>query len=346
MYFKDNIQTHLSGLNDQQRDAVLCRSRIVYVSAGPGSGKTHMLTSKLVDYIVSSDTPQKIIALSYTNTAARQIGERFRKKAVGINTRYSFYNGTIHSFCYRMMRQFKDTAFDYTILDDEELSELASDIKDSLHADVPQAALMRCLKADPSFSGSALYKSVSDVKSALKVISVQDILTLFIGMLDSDASFREWMAKQVTVMAVDEAQDLSELNYIILDKLLAIIPALQVFIVGDPRQNIFEFNGGSYKHLDAFLLKHPDHDTKTLTLTYRCGKPIVDFVNKFNFLDCKNYSLQSLNREGSLSVMDASSEREEAEMVCKAVMDSGNISSCAVLSNRRAYPIVSSEESR
>ncbi len=337
MQFLVNPQEHLSGLNDQQRDAVLTRSRIVYVAAGPGTGKTHMLTSKLIDYIVSSPTPQKIAALSYTNTAAREIGERFRKKAAGITTQYSFYNGTIHSFCYRMMRQFKDTAFDYTILDDEELSELASDIKDSLHADVPQAALMRCLKADPSFSGSALFKSVSDVKSALKVISVQDILTLFIGMLDSDESFREWMAKQVTVMAVDEAQDLSELNYIILDKLLAIIPSLQVFIVGDPRQNIFEFNGGSYKHLDAFLLKYPDHDTKTLTLTYRCGKPIVDFVNKFNFLDCKNYSLQSLNREGSLSVMDASSEREEAEMVCKAVMDSGNISSCAVLSNNLRY---------
>ena len=77
MYFQNNIQEHLSGLNDQQRDAVLCRSRIVYVSAGPGSGKTHMLTSKLIDYIVSSPSPQKIVALSYTNTAAREIGDRF-----------------------------------------------------------------------------------------------------------------------------------------------------------------------------------------------------------------------------------------------------------------------------
>lgn len=337
MYFQNNIQEHLSGLNDQQRDAVLCRSRIVYVSAGPGSGKTHMLTSKLIDYIVSSPSPQKIVALSYTNTAAREIGDRFRKKASGITSRYSFYNGTIHSFCYRMMRQYKDTAFDYTILDDEELSELAEDIKASLHSDIPQSLVMGCLRSDPSQSGSELFKSVTEVKKALKVISVQDILTLFIGMLDSDASFREWMSDQVTVMAVDEAQDLSELNYIILDKLLAIIPSLQVFIVGDPRQNIFEFNGGSYKHLDAFLSKHPDHDTKTLTLTYRCGKPIVDFVNKFSFLDCKNYSLQSMNRDGSLSVMDASSEKEEADMVCKAVMDSGNISSCAVLTNNLRY---------
>ena len=337
MQFLVNPQDHLSGLNDQQRDAVLAYSRIVYVTAGPGTGKTHMLTSKLIDFIVSSPTPQKIVALSYTNTAAREIGDRFRKKAVGITSRYSFYNGTIHSFCYRMMRQYKDTAFEYTILDDEELSELAYDIRTSLHSDVPQSIVMGCLRSDPSQSGSELFKSVTEVKKTLKVISIQDILTLFIGMLDSDPSFREWMASQVTVMAVDEAQDLSELNYIILDKLLSIIPSLQVFIVGDPRQNIFEFNGGSYKHLDSFLSKHPDHVKKTLTITYRCGKPIVEFVNKFRFSDCRNYSLQSMKTDGSLSVMDATSEREEAEMVCKAVMDSGNISSCAVLSNNLRY---------
>ena len=81
MQINSQIQ-HLAGLNDQQRGAVLCRHDIVYVSAGPGTGKTHMLTSKLVDFIVSSDKPQKIVALSYTNTAARQLGERFEKKIV------------------------------------------------------------------------------------------------------------------------------------------------------------------------------------------------------------------------------------------------------------------------
>ena len=157
MYFQNNIQEHLSGLNDQQRDAVLCRSRIVYVSAGPGSGKTHMLTSKLVDYIVSSTTPQRIVALSYTNTAARQIGERFRKKATGITTKYSFYNGTIHSFCYRMMMLYASSdpssaPFDYTILDDEELSELANDI--SAVVLMAPAAVLR----DDAIRGSTMGK--------------------------------------------------------------------------------------------------------------------------------------------------------------------------------------------
>ena len=337
MIFHNNLQMHLSGLNEQQRDAVLSRARIVYVNAGPGTGKTQMLTSKLVDFIVSSPSAQKIVALSYTNTAARQIGERFRKKATGLTSRYTFINGTIHSFCYRMMRMFNDTSLDYTILDDEELSELASDIRSSLHSDVPQSLVMGCLKSDPSVSGSSLYKSVSELKKVLKVISIQDILTLFLEKLDSDSSLRDWMSTQVTVMAIDEAQDLSELNYAILDKLLEIIPSLRLFLVGDPRQNIFEFNGGSYKHLDSFLQKHPDHDMKTLTVTYRCCEPIVDFVNTFSFTDCCNYALQSVSNDGSISVMDAYSEDDEASKVCEALKEYGNASSCAVLSNNLHY---------
>ena len=335
-YLQD--QQYLAGLNDQQREAVLCRSNIVYVSAGPGSGKTHMLTSKLLDFILTSDTPQKIVALSYTNTAARQIGERFHKKAsqIVIDREYSFYNGTIHSFCFKMMKSFRDS-FDYTILDDEELSELAEDIKAQLPSNIPQKAVMNCLKSDPKEAKSSLYQTVSNVKAQLGVISVQDILTLFLQMLDIDEEFRYWMAGEVTVMAFDEAQDLSELNYRILDRMLDINPRLKVFLVGDPRQNIFEFNGGSYKNLDEFLSHHTGYAKKTLTITYRCGQPITDFVNKFSFSDCENYQLLPVNTGGSLSVFEALTEESEAERVLQGILDIGNINQCAVLSNNLRY---------
>ena len=166
---------------------------------------------------------------------------------------------------------------------------------------------------------------------------MQDILTLFLQRLDGDSTFREWIASQVTVMAVDEAQDLSKLNFVILDRLLQINPSMKVFIVGDPRQNIFEFNGGSYKHLEAFLSSHPGYETKSLSLTYRCGQPILDFVNTFRFSDCENIPLSSVNAGGSLSVMDAPSEADEAARVYEAIMNSGDISSCAVLSNNLRY---------
>ena len=337
MQINSQIQ-HLAGLNDQQREAVLCRHDIVYVSAGPGTGKTHMLTSKLVDFIVSSDTPQKIVALSYTNTAARQIGERFEKKIrqCGITAEYSFFNGTIHSFCYRMMKQFGESSFDYVILDEEEITELAQEIGEHYGGKYPIGQILSCLRYPKK--GDALSDEISSLKEAYKVISIQDILTRFIRMMDESAAFRLWIQDKVSVMAIDEAQDLSDLNYAILDRLIDAIPRLKVFLVGDPRQNIFEFNGGSYKHLEVFLNRHPLYTRKDLSITYRCGKAIADYVNGFDFEDCGNVPLQSKSSDtGTVNVNRYSGEPAEAQAVLDSILQTGSISKCAVLSNNLRY---------
>lgn len=343
MPFQNNFQQHLEGLNNQQRDAVLCHADIVYVSAGPGTGKTHMLTSKLVDYILSTDTPQRIVALSYTNTAARQIGERFEKKLLetGINRKYAFFNGTIHSFCYRMLRVYHNVVanpFDYTILDEEELSELAEELFDQSSQEFTKSEILYCLKTGHSRKSPQLSDRVIRIKEGYKIMSIQDILFKFIDALDNDLGFRTWIGKQVSVIAFDEAQDLTEQHYAILDRMLVANPQLKVFLVGDPRQNIFEFNGGSYRHLDRFLNKHSNHEEKHLTITYRCGQAIADYVNTFNFTDCENQKLQSLSQcPGTIGVMEARTEPDEAAMVLDAIQQTGKIQSCAVLSNSLKY---------
>ena len=343
MQFNANLQQHLEGLNDQQRDAVLCRADIVYVSAGPGTGKTHMLTSKLVDYILSTDEPQRIVALSYTNTAARQIGERFEKKLLetGINCKYAFFNGTIHSFCYRMLRSYHSAVsnpFEYTILDEEELNELADEIFTQNSEAFPKYDILTCLKAGTSRRFPQLAEQIRKMKDGFKIMSIQDILTKFIDAFDNDLGFRTWIGTQVTVMAFDEAQDLTEQHYVILDKMILANPGLKVFLVGDPRQNIFEFNGGSYKNLDSFLYKHSNHEEKHLTITYRCGQAIADYVNTFHFTDCENQHLQSVcEGAGTIAVLQARSETSEASMVLDTIIKTGDISSCAVLSNSLKY---------
>ena len=340
MYNQQQIQaSYLAGLNEQQRDAVLCPSDIVYVNAGPGTGKTHMLTSKLIDAIMSSPTPQKIVALSYTNTAARQIGERFKKKLeqVGITKEYSLFSGTIHSYCYRTMKKFSNS-FDFTILDDEELLELAEDISKQYREKYTAYQILSCLKSNPSNLPEEVMQTIQAVKDAFKVISVQDILRLFLKSLDNNPAFRKYIAGEVTVMAFDEAQDLSEQHYAILEKMLEINPAMKVFLVGDPRQNIFEFNGGSYKNLDGFLSRHTCHEVKSLTITYRCGQAIADYVNGFHFTDCDNLQLQSrCDEAGHIVIKAALDEVEEAEMVLEAVKKIGDINACAVLCNNLKY---------
>lgn len=303
---------HLAGLNPQQLDAILCQESIVFVNAGPGTGKTTLLVSKLVDIIFTSHTPQKIVALSYTNTAARQIGERFYRQMGQSFITYDFFNGTIHSFCFRMMKSYYEIQgrpFDYTILDDEEMGELAREQSGNLQ----------------------------QYKQRLKLISVEDILSLFLNMLDSETEFQQYMSGQATFMAIDEAQDLNAANYDILDRLLGIIPNLKLFLVGDPRQNIFEFNGGSYRNLDAFLSKH-HFKVRNLTITYRCGQEIADYVNTFQFIDCENHPLQSQSKEmGILTVTQATNEMSEAREVISGIKQIGHLTDCAVLSNNLKY---------
>ena len=331
-------QDYLSSLNEQQLDAVLCPANIVFVSAGPGTGKTHLLTSKLLHVIQFSEIPQRIIALSYTNTAARQLGTRFQEKLseYGIMREFDIYSGTIHSFCYRMLKQYY-ADLQLTILDDEELSELANDIKEVFGGEYPSQKILQCLKANADELSSELYPRVTKIKDSLQVISIQDILVLFIIALEEDESFREWIGSQMSVIAVDEAQDLSELNYAILDLLIDTVPGLKVFLVGDPRQNIFEFNGGSYKNLEAFLSRHP-HQLKTLTITYRCGQAIANYVNNFHFTDCPNYQLVSRNDSpGEVLLLPESSELDEALSVLENIQRIGNLSQCAVLCNNLKY---------
>lgn len=339
MQYQQEKQDYLGGLNEQQRDAVLCKADIVYVNAGPGTGKTSLLTSKLVDIIQTSNSPEKIVALSYTNTAARQIGERFNEKLVksGITKEYSLFSGTIHSFCFRMLRKYS-ASFDFSILDDEELMELAEDISRRLNEKFTAKQILACINAKQINLPGEIVRMVSEVKSAIKIISIQDILVLFIKALDEDAAFRSFINDQVTVMAFDEAQDLTEQHYSILDRILSINPAVKVFLVGDPRQNIFEFNGGSYKNLDDFLHRHSSHVVKSLTITYRCSQAIADYVNTFQFTDCDNLQLQSrCSDAGHISVKQSFNEEDEARFVLKSIKQTGSLNSCAILCNNLKY---------
>lgn len=327
----------------QQRDAVLCNADIVYVNAGPGTGKTHMLTSKLIEYISSATTPQKIVALSYTNTAARHLGERFTRKLEesGLMSDFDFFNGTIHSFCFRMLKAYhmeKSHIFDYVILDEEELQELADDIKKKCPDSISKKMILSCLRSERKDIPEKLFSAVSQVKEAYQVLSMQDILVNFAKAIDTDEGFRKWLRGQVTVIAIDEAQDLTELYYAIVDRMIAIIPGLKVFLVGDPRQNIFEFNGGSYKNLEEFLSKHNSHVTKNLTLTYRCPQVVADYVNTFRFSDCDNNQLLSRRTDaGSLTIKRAVSEAHEVNYVIHSVLEKRSLNSCAVLCNNLAY---------
>ena len=332
----------LSDLTDEQKDAVLCDSQIIYVSAGPGTGKTYLLINKLLHYINESTSQEKIVALSYTNTAANELGEKFNKAAFecGINKPYEFYNGTLHSFSFKMLKSYYSSIgkdYNYIIIDDTDIEELSDEFRIQLNNQYNKEEIIACLKSKLKSNKPELLQIIADLKSRYNIISIDDILTSFIDHLN-DFGFRDWFKGQISVLVIDEAQDLSELNYRIFDLLLKVNPSLKLFLVGDPRQNIFGFNGGSYVHLNNFLRTHNNYTLKKLTGSYRCPQPICDYVNTFRFTDCENTPLRSIGgTTGKITVISSRSLGDEAYDVLNIIHSINDLNNTAVICQNLKY---------
>lgn len=329
-------------LNDEQKDIVLCDDKIIYVNAGPGTGKTRLLVHKLLRYIQISSSKEKIVALSYTNTAAGELGDRFREAIfkVKLEKGYDFYNGTIHSFCYRMIKSFyasKGEEFSDIIIDDEDIRNLAEEIHVQLEEKYTVNEIAECLKSRLRSNKPGLTDILTEIKQRYSIISIEDILHKFLEECMKD-DFREWISDKLTTLVIDEAQDLTKLNYDIFTQLKKIIPELKLFLVGDPRQNIFNFNGGSYEHLNAFLKAYPTHTKKPLTKTYRCPENITNYLNTFKFHDCDNQKLKSMCEEpGQVLVSPCQSNETEAFRVIEKIKELGDLKNTAVLCNSMLY---------
>lgn len=332
-----NRTNYLNNLNEQQKDAVMSDKRIVFVNAGPGTGKTTLLVQRIV-HAVSCGSPQNhIVALSFTNTAAKQLEDKFQKQAFHYlkNKEYELFNGTIHSYCLRNLRKYNQisgSSFNYLIIGDDEFLEMSHDIYPSVKNAYTLEQLNEILKGNRKIWPEDIKQAVDHLKKVNNFISLNDILILFYEKLKTDIEFSQWILQAVDMLIIDEAQDLSEWNFKIFDLMLALKPELSLFMVGDPRQNIFEFNGGSYKYLSEFLNIHSEEtDIKSLSQSYRCPNIVLDYVNNFNFIDCENVALRS-ELNGSLEFKSCETSESESKSIAEIISEIGEFDTCAVIS--------------
>lgn len=334
-------ETYLSSLNTLQKDAVLASERIVYVNAGPGTGKTRLLVYKILDLLIKEKDKAKIVSMSYTRSSASSLSAKIAEEGSKFNVvRFnSPYSGTIHSYSLNSLKAFyksKGLLFDYIIADESEIEDLADDIYYSTDCIYQREVILDGLCRPDSIQDERLRQILEDTKKIYKRISVGEILHLYLKTLQENDEFIEWVANNVNYILVDEAQDLSCINYQIFDTLIEKIPNLKLFLVGDPRQNIFGFLGGSYKHLDAFLSKHQTISSiKQLNNTYRCPKCIVDFTNSLAFEDCANVQITSLQEKaGRIEVYEYDDEYQEANEIVRYILNVREKGSVAILTPR------------
>ena len=331
----------LEDLNPQQRDIVLDGARIVFVNAGPGTGKTHLLVYKILDTLVREKENAKIVSMSFTRSSAASLSDKLAREAMRRNVLnyYLAYSGTIHSYSLNAIKQYmleNGRKFEFMIADDSEFEDIVDDIYFTLEEKYEKDLIRDFLQKPDLSDDEELKRTIAEKKRLYKRISIGEILDMYYEMLETDAQFAEWTAKNMNFLLIDEAQDLTADNYRIFDLLLAKNPELKIFLVGDPRQNIFGFLGGSSKYLDGFLEKYKSQiSEKDLTLSYRCPQKILDYTNAFQFSDCRNPRLTAKSDfPGTVNVFGFENEYVEAQEIVEFIKTIPSRNSVAILYTR------------
>lgn len=339
----------LSGLNPKQSAAIQDSTHTVLVDAGPGTGKTHLLVRKML-YTLESDPGVHVVALSYTNSAARQLRDKFSEELVLSGKALMDYpnisTGTIHSYCYHLLQDFsrdRGLEFDYEILDADDTPEMAETIIEeaNLPADL-LSFVLECLNGR-SIRGcpeeERVCEAVDNYKASHHIIHVNEILRLFHEAV-REHGLDKWYCGRLDLLLVDECQDLSASIVRVISTLLKANPKARLFCVGDPRQNIFGFNGGSIYHLRKYLDdSRAGYSERMLTVSYRCPQSVIERINRLTFADCANSQLEYTGKpvRGHCSVKAYADEFEEAKAVVQRIAGQESFSDCVVLCSWLKY---------
>jgi DNA helicase II / ATP-dependent DNA helicase PcrA len=346
----DNL---LAGLNPEQAKAVQTVHGPVLVLAGPGSGKTRVLTRRIAYLIDEAGiAPWNILAVTFTNKAAREMRERvelifedkFGKPLPGQPPRLGGLTiGTFHSVCARVMRvESAAIGFnrDWVIYDTaDQLSLLRALLRD-MNLDEkrysPQAIRAHIsnqknelitpdtYKAQTYFDEIAgrVYRRYQDALKANNAMDFDDLLMRTTLLMRDNLEIRTKYQQKWQYLLVDEFQDTNTAQYELL-RLLANEPqgARNIFVVGDEDQSIYRFRGADYRNVERFRENYPEATVVLLEQNYRSTQAILDVANDVisNNKHRTPKKLRTSNKESGsgskVSVYEAYNEVEEAAYV-------------------------------
>ncbi len=289
-----SLEDMLTGLNEKQREAVTAAPGPILVWAGPGSGKTRVLTYRVAYLIAAHDVPPwRILAVTFTNKAAREMRERLENllgvKASGLTV------GTFHAFCARMLRQepaYHPFTERFVIADAEDQRRLVKQAMEDLRISdtfypVRQvhAAISRAKNAGQwpdDFPENDLrnrtikqvYRRYQELLLASRALDFDDLLLWAVRLLEEHPGLRRKYSERYQHILVDEFQDTNALQYHLV-KLLA-QEHRNIFVVGDMDQSIYRWRGADYRNLERFQRDFPEARIIPLEENYRSTQYILD----------------------------------------------------------------------
>ncbi len=334
-------------LNDKQKEAVLADDGPVLILAGAGSGKTSVLTTKIA-YLIEEKgaNPKNILAITFTNKAAREMKERIIKM-VGSKA-YDMQISTFHSFGLRIIKEnYEKLGYEknFTIIDSDDSLTLIKKIMKELNIDTtrcnPKFIKNNISSCKNEMMSPSRYKSlaVDDVseitykvyekyQEALKrnnSLDFDDLLTMPVMLFNKFKDVLDSYQELFKYVFIDEYQDTNEAQYT-LSKMIS-AKYKNICVVGDEAQSIYSWRGANYKNILNFEKDYKDAKVILLEQNYRSTKMILNAANSVikNNINKKDKNLWTLNEEGEkIKYIKANDEKDEASYVTKEIKELKN----------------------
>ena len=328
----------ISFLNENQQKAVVHREGPMLVLAGAGSGKTSVLTNRIAYLIEEGVSPANILAITFTNKAAREMKERVTK-LIGADARY-IQISTFHSFGLKILKEnYEFLGYDknFIILDSDDTLTVVKKLMKDLNMN-PKYYNARELRSKISSAKNelitpekfkkqeydekivTLYKKYCQKLKAGNSVDFDDLLILPIKLFEISPSILNSYQERYKYILIDEYQDTNEAQYVF-SKMIS-KKYRNIFVVGDNDQAIYAFRGANYKNILNFEKDYPDCKTILLEENYRSTKTILNAANsviKHNKLR-KDKNLWSNNEEGDkIKYIKTDDEKSEGDYVVKEI---------------------------
>lgn len=347
----------LAGLNPEQRRAVLLTDGPLLIQAGAGSGKTKTLTHRIAYLIASGHaTSHSILAVTFTNKAAREMRERVAQLLgqSADDRRFMPWMGTFHAICVRLLRmngEYIGIPHSYVIFDETDRLSVVKRICKELHVDEKAfphrtiAAYISSAKNDmigpkeyAETAASPTARTAAEVypryQAALKdasALDFDDLIWRTVQLLEAHAEVRErWQARFTHIM-IDEYQDTNAAQYRLIK--LLVNSRRNLAVVGDDWQSIYSWRGADFRNILRFETDYKDCAVIKLEQNYRSTKHILNAAHGVIVKNTQRSDKQLWTDAGDgsrVQVRQVMTERAEAETIMRIIRT-------AVDSGRRQY---------
>lgn len=330
-------------LNDKQLEAVKHKDGPCLVLAGAGSGKTKVLTQRIINLIDSGVSPYNILAITFTNKAAKEMRNRVENELGSITD--SIFIGTFHSFGLRILREnYIDIGYtsNITILDTDdakaivkrilkengydpakyEIRTIINKISSAKNDGISPDEYTKLFLNDLDIVIGLVYKEYTKLLKDNNSVDFDDLLLKPVELLKKNKIILEKYQERFKYILVDEYQDTNSIQYE-LCKLLA-SRYKNIFVVGDANQSIYSFRNADYRNILNFEKDYKNTKVILLEENYRSTNNILKAANSVikNNTEGKKLNLWSSKSDGELiDYIRCEDEIKEANFVINKIKD-------------------------